>query len=296
MLGKITRFKDVSSDEVFIQEEEFNSFYLYASEEDFEADVPCAIRAEDGDIVYLDPKVTIPSWLPDSWNEVKTTGKSRQQRLNMVPKKYLGFAKYRPDQSKYRPDQWEIAYGYMGSRTGGIFCTTVHEPTPVVTLEGACGKLELWAAEIREADAFDGPRVQLTKSNSAAYAGYDFKHIFTAGFEPLKEYLWLPKTTLVVQLDWPDGDMPPVRFTFWYALYEHMRFNGHNTMQFNCLGGHGRTGTALVAMMMAVNGSKWKSALKLVRDTFCHKCVETQAQIDYLVEMEAWLQRNNNYK
>jgi hypothetical protein len=49
-----------------------------------------------------------------------------------------------------------------------------------------------------------------------------------------------------------------------------------------CIGGHGRTGTALAALVAQVTGNK--DAIQYVRENYCEKAVESQAQIDFLAK------------
>ena len=47
-----------------------------------------------------------------------------------------------------------------------------------------------------------------------------------------------------------------------------------------CIGGHGRTGTVLAALVAAINSNP--DATQWVRDNYCHKAVESTSQINYL--------------
>lgn len=49
-----------------------------------------------------------------------------------------------------------------------------------------------------------------------------------------------------------------------------------------CIGGHGRTGTVLAALVAHMTGRK--DAIQYVRDAYCKKAVESQAQVDFLVK------------
>jgi len=47
-----------------------------------------------------------------------------------------------------------------------------------------------------------------------------------------------------------------------------------------CIGGHGRTGTVLAALVSVITGEK--DAITYVRDNYCKKAVESVAQIEFL--------------
>lgn len=49
-----------------------------------------------------------------------------------------------------------------------------------------------------------------------------------------------------------------------------------------CIGGHGRTGTVIAALVKTINGTK--DAITWVRENYCKKAVETKEQIDFLVK------------
>jgi hypothetical protein len=48
-----------------------------------------------------------------------------------------------------------------------------------------------------------------------------------------------------------------------------------------CIGGHGRTGTVLSAVVAKLGE---KDAITYVRNNYCHKAVESEAQVDFLVQ------------
>jgi hypothetical protein len=50
-----------------------------------------------------------------------------------------------------------------------------------------------------------------------------------------------------------------------------------------CIGGHGRTGMVLSALVKVMTGEK--DAIQYVRKNYCKKAVETSAQIDFLVKV-----------
>lgn len=114
-------------------------------------------------------------------------------------------------------------------------------------------------------------------------------------------------TLTVLTLDWPDGEAPPaesfivkpksdrrfyaldalVGLNFWKRLWEPLP---EGTTVVACVGGHGRTGTFLAAMLIAaheLNPSAAhevnpREAVRIVRETYCSKAIETKVQEKYL--------------
>lgn len=84
-------------------------------------------------------------------------------------------------------------------------------------------------------------------------------------------------TAEVLQLDWPDMGIPPVWLDFWRDLWKLMP----ERTVIACVGGHGRTGTALAALIIAAGYDYW-SALETVRKEHCEKAVESLVQEKYL--------------
>ena len=88
----------------------------------------------------------------------------------------------------------------------------------------------------------------------------------------------------VISIDWPDMNAPKLDLDFWTALVADLREIKGKAAIF-CMGGHGRTGTALSALIQV---SRFEPALESgdvvqwVRDQYCADAVETKSQIDYL--------------
>lgn len=88
-------------------------------------------------------------------------------------------------------------------------------------------------------------------------------------------------------IDWDDMQAPALHPIFWKKLLEHLRKTKGKMLVF-CIGGHGRTGTALVSLLIAAGWAR-KKALKYLRKNYCHKIVETDAQLKYLAYVEKTL-------
>jgi hypothetical protein len=88
-----------------------------------------------------------------------------------------------------------------------------------------------------------------------------------------------PSTPLpeVLSLRWPDMGVISFPLSFWQQVLKMMPEKTCVT----CLGGHGRTGTVMVALAIA-GGQSYYDALKAVREAYCYKAVESLSQVQYL--------------
>ena len=93
-----------------------------------------------------------------------------------------------------------------------------------------------------------------------------------------------------ITLPWPDGGTPPVKPSFWRALLETCA-REKAPLVIHCVGGHGRTGTALAAILLAYS-IPYRDAVNFVREKHCVKAIETQSQLDYLEDLDALLNEN----
>ena len=79
-------------------------------------------------------------------------------------------------------------------------------------------------------------------------------------------------------LDWPDFGVPANQDLVVTALRSlHDRARAGEQVEVGCLGGHGRTGTAL-ACLAILSGSPAAHAVAWVRTKYCPKAVETAGQ------------------
>jgi protein-tyrosine phosphatase len=83
-------------------------------------------------------------------------------------------------------------------------------------------------------------------------------------------------------IDWPDFGVPTNKAAMVDALksvLERVRSGQH--VEVGCLGGHGRTGTAL-ACLAALTGYPARDAVAWVRSSYCAKAVETPGQAAFV--------------
>ena len=89
----------------------------------------------------------------------------------------------------------------------------------------------------------------------------------------------------MVTIDWPDGESPPVPVETWKRFSEFLQeHNKDMDLLVMCLGGHGRTGTALALILhfLELPQLDGRDVVEYVRDVYCRKAIETESQIEYL--------------
>lgn len=88
-----------------------------------------------------------------------------------------------------------------------------------------------------------------------------------------------------ITISWPDFSLPRVKAGFWKALHQHVIAKGCTSVCIHCFGGHGRTGTALAAMLIENLEVEALGALQFVREKHCFQAVETAEQVEYLKDL-----------
>ncbi|HYF57055.1 MAG TPA: hypothetical protein VEA41_22585 [Salinarimonas sp.] len=103
---------------------------------------------------------------------------------------------------------------------------------------------------------------------------------FPDKYAPLARHLvGIPR----IELPWDDMGPPPVTREF-FAELPGLVGKGHVIV--NCYGGHGRTGTALAALMLVHNpGMKAREAIEHIRNLHCEHAVESISQVQWLCDL-----------
>jgi hypothetical protein len=87
-------------------------------------------------------------------------------------------------------------------------------------------------------------------------------------------------------VDWPDFGLPTDTEAFRAALGNALqRARDGEHVELGCLGGHGRTGTAL-ACLAVLAGAPPSEAMAWVRANYCEKAVETAAQEAFVLAFD----------
>lgn len=87
-------------------------------------------------------------------------------------------------------------------------------------------------------------------------------------------------------LDWPDFGVPTDPEAMITALHTALgRARTGERVELGCLGGHGRTGTALAALAV-LTGRRPDEAVSWVRTAYCDRAVETTEQEDFIARLD----------
>lgn len=98
--------------------------------------------------------------------------------------------------------------------------------------------------------------------------------------EPLKPHCPAPP---ILNLKWPDQGAPQIEHAWWSRLLDVIVRDYFGHVIIACVGGHGRTGTAMAALMLVDNpGMSVREAVETVRAYHCKKSVESMFQFRYL--------------
>lgn len=101
----------------------------------------------------------------------------------------------------------------------------------------------------------------------------------------------LPPLPTIIRFDWPDATAPHrVPLRFWEQL--PTLFPANTRIVIACIGGHGRTGTALAALCIAHLGYTADEAMAYVREAHCPRAIETLSQEKYLLKLETTREAN----
>jgi hypothetical protein len=97
------------------------------------------------------------------------------------------------------------------------------------------------------------------------------------------QWPWEPGYREVQLIDFPITDMAaPKSAKDFKGLIDYLcnQLQAGKKIHVGCIGGHGRTGTVLAAVVQQMMGEK--DAINYVRKHYCHKAVESQSQINFL--------------
>jgi hypothetical protein len=154
----------------------------------------------------------------------------------------------------------------MGRTMISNYC--FHQPKKIFNIDG----VEYYAASASGVSDFKGDFVVNLSghSNLPPMRYSELSAEFDLNFE---EELMVP---------WPDFGIPSVKVSFWPKLHKFICSRGWTSVCIHCQAGHGRTGTALSALLITNIGYSAYDAVNKVRSLHCGKCVETFSQVRYL--------------
>lgn len=86
-------------------------------------------------------------------------------------------------------------------------------------------------------------------------------------------------------IDWPDYSTPPVLPGFFKKLHQEVVNKGIKEVLFFCMGGHGRTGTALAATLIELCNMGSAEATEWIHEKYCTEAIESDSQKNYLKDI-----------
>lgn len=123
--------------------------------------------------------------------------------------------------------------------------------------------LNLTGDSIKSANGHRIPVPELSKWASEKEPKYKFKEIV---------------------LDWPDMGVVTLPKEFWDDLVQYLIKNKLKMLMF-CVGGHGRTGTAMASLLVTALGWTPERSIKWVKENYCDQAIETFTQTDYVYRL-----------
>lgn len=96
----------------------------------------------------------------------------------------------------------------------------------------------------------------------------------------------------ILQIDWYDRKAPPLHPAFWPDLAQRLLDDESlKRVLVCCQGGHGRSGSTLVALMMCYTDYNSIDAITHLRAVHCARAIESIEQHEYLARLSAHLDR-----
>ena len=229
------------------------------------------------------------------WNKEESVGKSKNKNKNSY-----GTSSYSGGSSTWTPTHGNSGVGYQTSFINKKQCP-IHDGLDIMIrweddktkqvweLAGAQGdKIKIdsnlklvidLAGLFKPSDGNKDVAFRVPKDSSTT--DYGVHGDWFNQMESLSNLVIKPPPVLRVQN--PDMGIPPVGYDFWVKLFAYLP-PGRTVVC--CHGGHGRTGTALAALLIVSSlDMTAKEAIEFVRSRHCDNAIESVKQEDYLEEI-----------
>lgn len=195
----------------------------------------------------------------------------------------------KPGPTPYVNHGWSRDYSLSG------FC--IHTPTPekpIFTYRGFANPVNLCVGDNSGAKiakgkfdfVIDGGNVIYPYESSRILRG-DEEVVTLLAKHTLPEMANKPR---IVHLEWADRQAPPVHPQFWVDLSQML----YGDVMTSCQGGHGRSGSAAVILMMNWTDYSALEAIIHLRAVHCPRAIESTVQHDYINWVARYLGREAN--
>lgn len=172
-----------------------------------------------------------------------------------------------------------------GDPLGGITQPTNYQYKAMCRHAGNLPVLDFGKCKIHAAAYWDLPSTFTADLviDCAAVSHESVLHV-PKGYEDLLAHV-AEKPVPTVKIEWPDHGAPPLAFAFWENLYSLLP---DGKVVVYCVGGHGRTGTALAALHIIHYNCGAQVAIDYVKKYHCQSAIETQSQRRYICQLAEW--------
>lgn len=93
---------------------------------------------------------------------------------------------------------------------------------------------------------------------------------------------WESKSSVQeMMIDWPDMDVVEFPVEFWTDIRDYLQKEKKKMLIF-CVGGHGRTGTAVACLLVVSCNMTADAAISWIRKNYCGEAIENKWQEDYV--------------
>ena len=158
-----------------------------------------------------------------------------------------------------------LEHSFGTKHVGKKTYVSCHESHPALVIPGTTLKI------------YGGSCLHPAVADADVYIGFDASMKQTPRSWPWKEgeeFLFE-----IRDMDAPSNAQEFVKLVNWTAK----QLQGGKKVHCGCIGGHGRTGTFLSALVCTMAGEK--DAISYVREHYCDKAVESQTQVKFLADV-----------
>lgn len=135
--------------------------------------------------------------------------------------------------------------------------------------------------------------------NLKFFGAGSFRGLTTAGIDIFIDCGANIQLGRIIKIDWADGSVPDMTEEYWRNILqdlEKLRTSlGRDSLNILvcCVGGHGRTGTAL-AILAALTGVAPDDPADFIHEKYCYRAIETRSQCSYIKKIAGLFTENDS--